>query len=166
MGLNSASVSLRWAGAALTAGRRRRRPDGDTASVRAAALDAISRKELPCDHHCFRASRAHSQRGVRQGTRPDPLREHRHTRHRRRPRHRAQPLYNLLLAPLFEWGIALYDLEPDVVAAGHKSWRSFLDDVSGFLTKAARQLAKDYVVFPLLAGPSALPCLLGNLTAN
>ncbi|MFJ5307052.1 hypothetical protein [Streptomyces sp. NPDC088350] len=62
-------------------------------------------------------------------------------------------VYNFLLAPLFEWGIALYDLEPDAVAAGRKSWRSFLDDVSGFLTKAARQLAKDYVVFPLLAGP-------------
>ena len=28
------------------------------------------------------------------------------------------------------------------------------------------QLTKDYVLFPLLAGPSALPCLLGNLTAN
>ncbi|WP_256362065.1 hypothetical protein [Streptomyces sp. TRM70350] len=24
---------------------------------------------------------------------------------------------------------------------------------------------KDYVLFPLPAGPSALPCLLGNLTA-
>ncbi|WP_405958314.1 fatty acid desaturase family protein [Streptomyces phaeochromogenes] len=83
-----------------------------------------------------------------------------------RPRHLAQPFYNFVLAPLFEWGIALYDLEPDVVAAGRKSWRSFLDDVGGFLAKATRQLAKDYVVFPLLAGPSALPCLLGNLTAN
>ncbi|WP_329544068.1 acyl-CoA desaturase [Streptomyces sp. NBC_01356] len=83
-----------------------------------------------------------------------------------RPRHLAQPLYNLLLAPLFEWGIALYDLEPDAVAAGRKPWRSFLDDVSGLLAKATRQLAKDYVIFPLLAGPSALPCLLGNLTAN
>ncbi|GGV22844.1 fatty acid desaturase [Streptomyces spectabilis] len=83
-----------------------------------------------------------------------------------RPRHLAQPLYNLVLAPLFEWGIALYDLEPDAVAAGRKTWRSFAADLSGFLSKATRQLAKDYVLFPLLAGPSALPCLLGNLTAN
>ncbi|MEU5434664.1 acyl-CoA desaturase [Streptomyces sp. NPDC020719] len=83
-----------------------------------------------------------------------------------RPRHLAQPLYNFLLAPFFEWGIALYDLEPDAVAAGGKSWRVFRTDLTGFLTKATRQLAKDYVLFPLLAGPSALPCLLGNLTAN
>ncbi len=83
-----------------------------------------------------------------------------------RPRHLAQPLYNLVLAPFFEWGIALYDLEPDAVAAGRKTWRSFAADLSGFLSKATRQLAKDYVLFPLLAGPSALPCLLGNLTAN
>ncbi|MEV5010233.1 acyl-CoA desaturase [Streptomyces sp. NPDC055692] len=34
------------------------------------------------------------------------------------------------------------------------------------LRKAARQAGKDYLLFPLLAGPSALPCLLGNLTAN
>ena len=32
-----------------------------------------------------------------------------------RPAHLAQPLINALLAPVFEWGIALYDLEPDVV---------------------------------------------------
>ena len=48
-----------------------------------------------------------------------------------------------LLAPLFEWGIALYDLEPDAVVAGRKPWRSFLSDVRGFLAKATRQLAKD-----------------------
>jgi fatty acid desaturase len=83
-----------------------------------------------------------------------------------RPRHLAQPLYNFLLAPFFEWGIALYDLEPDAVAAGGKSWRAFRTDLTGFLAKATRQLAKDYVLFPLLAGPSALSCLLGNLTAN
>ncbi|GAA1369514.1 acyl-CoA desaturase [Streptomyces beijiangensis] len=82
------------------------------------------------------------------------------------PRHLAQPLYNLLLAPLFEWGIALYDLEPDAVAAGRKPPRAFLTDLTGLLTKATCQLTKDYVLFPLFAGPSALPCLLGNLTAN
>ncbi|KOG10493.1 hypothetical protein ADK35_37725 [Streptomyces viridochromogenes] len=30
-------------------------------------------------------------------------------------RHLAQPFCNFLLAPPFEWGIALYDLEPDAV---------------------------------------------------
>ncbi|GAA3353154.1 acyl-CoA desaturase [Streptomyces antimycoticus] len=82
------------------------------------------------------------------------------------PVHLAQPLYNALLPPVFEWGIALYDLEPDAVAAGRKSVRAFLGGLGGLARKAIRQLAKDYLLFPLLAGPSALPCLLGNLAAN
>ncbi|WP_052424644.1 fatty acid desaturase family protein [Streptomyces fulvoviolaceus] len=82
------------------------------------------------------------------------------------PVHLLQPLYNALLAPVFEWGIAAYDLEADTVAAGRKSVRSFLGDLAGLARKTVRQLAKDYVLFPLLAGPSAVPCLLGNLTAN
>ncbi|MEV0252936.1 acyl-CoA desaturase [Streptomyces sp. NPDC050732] len=83
-----------------------------------------------------------------------------------RPFHLLQPLYAGLLAPVFEWGIALYDLEADAVRDGRKSPRAFLVDLAELLGKAARQSAKDYVLFPLLAGPSALPCLLGNLTAN
>ncbi|MEV7196332.1 acyl-CoA desaturase [Streptomyces sp. NPDC093510] len=83
-----------------------------------------------------------------------------------RPDHLLQPLYAALLAPVFEWGIALYDLEADAVRDGRKSPRAFLGDLTELIGKAARQSAKDYVLFPLLAGPSALPCLLGNLTAN
>ncbi|MFC6063995.1 fatty acid desaturase family protein, partial [Streptomyces ochraceiscleroticus] len=80
--------------------------------------------------------------------------------------HLVQPLYNLLLAPVFEWGIALYDLEADAVPAGRKRPRAFLRDVARLAGKAARQLAKDYVTFPLLAGPSALPCLPSNRYAQ
>ncbi|MYW65819.1 acyl-CoA desaturase [Streptomyces sp. SID8379] len=83
-----------------------------------------------------------------------------------RPFHLLQPLYNALLAPVFEWGIALYDLEADETLAGRKSVRALLGDTTTFLSKAVRQTAKDYVLFPLLAGPSALPCLLGNVTAS
>ncbi|MER5886724.1 acyl-CoA desaturase [Streptomyces sp. NPDC001941] len=83
-----------------------------------------------------------------------------------RPVHLFQPLYAALLAPVFEWGIALYDLEADAVLGRRKSVRAFAGDLGGLLRKAFRQAAKDYVLFPLLAGPSALPCLLGTLTAN
>ncbi|WP_369242697.1 fatty acid desaturase [Streptomyces sp. R21] len=82
------------------------------------------------------------------------------------PVHLLQPLFTALLAPVFEWGIALYDLEAEAVPSGRKSVRSFLGEVAALTRKAVRQFAKDYVLFPLLAGPSALPCLLGNLTAN
>ncbi|QDQ09318.1 fatty acid desaturase family protein [Streptomyces spectabilis] len=83
-----------------------------------------------------------------------------------RPFHLLQPLYTALPAPVFEWGIALYDLEADEVTRGRKSVRAFLRDASRTARKAVRQAAKDHVLFPLLAGPSALPCLLGTLTAN
>lgn len=82
------------------------------------------------------------------------------------PVHLAQPFYAAAIAPVFEWAIALYDLEHDAVLDGRKPPHVFLRDLTGMLRKAARQAAKDYLVFPLLAGPSALPCLLGNLTAN
>ncbi|MDX6362894.1 MAG: NADPH-dependent stearoyl-CoA 9-desaturase [Streptomyces sp.] len=83
-----------------------------------------------------------------------------------RPFHLLQPLYAALLAPVFEWGIALYDLEVDAVPSGRKSVGRLAGEVAGLARKVVRQFAKDYVLFPLLAGPSALPCLLGNLTAN
>jgi fatty acid desaturase len=82
------------------------------------------------------------------------------------PAHLAQPLVNVLLAPVFEWGIALYDLEPDVVLSGGRSPRHLVDDAARLAAKALRQLTKDYLLFPVLAGPSAVPCLLGNLCAN
>jgi fatty acid desaturase len=83
-----------------------------------------------------------------------------------RPWHLAQPAYNILLAAAFEWGIALFDLELDRVVHGDKSRRELVADVRDMLGKATNQAAKDYLLFPLLAGPSALPCLLGNLTAT
>ncbi|GGR70135.1 fatty acid desaturase [Streptomyces aureoverticillatus] len=82
------------------------------------------------------------------------------------PFHLLQPVYNALGIPFFDFGVAVYDMEPDGVITGRKSPRDFLRDAAALTRKATRQLAKDYVFFPLLAGPSALPCLLGNLTAN
>jgi linoleoyl-CoA desaturase len=81
-------------------------------------------------------------------------------------RHAIQPLYNLLLAPLFDWGIALYDLEYDEVAKGRKSMRAMLSDAKTMARKAAKQAAKDYLLWPALSGPSFVPSVLGNLTAN
>ena len=78
----------------------------------------------------------------------------------------AQPIYNAVLAAFFEWGIAIYDVELERVWRGEKPWREALSQVRGILRKGGRQVVKDYVAFPLLAGPSLLPTLFGNLTAN
>jgi len=82
------------------------------------------------------------------------------------PVYLAQPIYNAILATLFEWGIAVYDLELERAFHGQKSWRQTLGQLGTVLRKGGRQIAKDYIAFPLLAGPSFLPALLGGLTAN
>jgi linoleoyl-CoA desaturase len=82
------------------------------------------------------------------------------------PVYLAQPLYNVVLAVFFEWGIAIYDVELERAWRGEKSWGEALTQLRHVLRKAGRQVAKDYVAFPLLAGPSFLPALFGNFTAN
>ena len=76
---------------------------------------------------------------------------------------------NAILAPFFEWGIAIYDLELDEVKAGRKSKKSLVDDLKAVGVKFARMVGKDYAGTPLLAhlatrsGPTAL---LGTFLAN
>ena len=82
------------------------------------------------------------------------------------PVYLAQPLYNAALAIFFEWGIAIYDVELERAWRGEKSWGEALTQLRGVLSKARRQVIKDYVAFPLLAGPSLVPTLFGNLLAN
>jgi linoleoyl-CoA desaturase len=83
-----------------------------------------------------------------------------------RPKHLAQPLYALGLMFVFEWGIALHNLEFERVLAGEKSPRVMLRQSLPIVRKATRQLLKDYVFFPLLSGPSAPLVLAGNAAAN
>ena len=82
------------------------------------------------------------------------------------PLHLVQAGVAVGLATLFQWGIALHDLEIDAVARGRVPLRKLLREARPVLRKALRQFAKDYVVFPVLAGPAFLPVLAGNLTAN
>src|SRR4029453_146089 len=82
------------------------------------------------------------------------------------PVYLAQPVYNAVLAAFFEWGIAIYDVELERAWRGEKSWREALTQLRHVVRKAGRQVVKDYVAFPLLAGPSFLPALLGNLGAH
>lgn len=77
-----------------------------------------------------------------------------------------QPLYALGLACSFEWGLAVHDLEMNRVLRREKSLAQGMRAARPVLRKAAQQLGKDYVVFPLLAGPSFVPVLVGNAAAN
>jgi NADPH-dependent stearoyl-CoA 9-desaturase len=82
------------------------------------------------------------------------------------PLHLLQPLGAVGLMLLFQWGIAMHDLELDKALGGELPWREALPRWRPFLRKASRQVLKDYVLFPLLAGPVAPFVFAGNLSAN
>jgi linoleoyl-CoA desaturase len=83
-----------------------------------------------------------------------------------KPAHVFQPAYNALLALLFEWGVALHGVDLHEVRSGKLSLRDLRPGLQEIGRKAGKQVLKDYVVWPLLAGPFFLPVLLANLTAN
>jgi fatty acid desaturase len=74
-----------------------------------------------------------------------------------RPAYLGQPLYNLLLTVLFEWGVAIHDMDLDAVRRGDKPWSEVRKDLKGIGVKARSQIIKDYVGWPLIsAGAFAL----------
>jgi NADPH-dependent stearoyl-CoA 9-desaturase len=82
-----------------------------------------------------------------------------------KPEHLIQPLRNLLLATIFEWGIGLHGIhsERDRYApdAGKVS-----EARRTLAAKIARQAAKDYVLFPALSRRRWRRTLGANVTAN
>jgi linoleoyl-CoA desaturase len=77
-----------------------------------------------------------------------------------------QPLYNFVNACLFEYGIAAYDLEIGKVIKGRADKKEFKEKAMGALRKIKKQATRDYLLHPLLSGPSALTTLTANATAN
>jgi NADPH-dependent stearoyl-CoA 9-desaturase len=63
-----------------------------------------------------------------------------------------QPVYNALLMALFEWGVALHDLDLEAIRAGEKSKEQLLKELKGIAGKARLQIQKDYVAWPVLSG--------------
>ncbi len=55
------------------------------------------------------------------------------------PIYLAQPLYNLVLAGLFEWGVALHDLDFDAIKAGEKSKEQLRRELKGMARKGREQ---------------------------
>lgn len=77
-----------------------------------------------------------------------------------------QPAYNWVLAALFQWGVAFHDLEFERLLKGEKSWEEYRAQRRLIMKKVRKQVLKDYVLFPALAGPFFPVVLSGNLTAN
>ncbi len=82
------------------------------------------------------------------------------------PSHLVQPISALILASLFQWGVAAHDLHVDEVRPNRKSVMALYERSRPFLKKARRQLAKDYLFFPALALANAPRVFAGNMIAN
>jgi fatty acid desaturase len=84
------------------------------------------------------------------------------------PAYLGQPLWNLINACFFEYGIAAYDLElgKNLRSEKRRNDPAFRARAKQVIGKIKRQVTRDYVVHPLLSGPSVLHTLAANFTAN
>jgi NADPH-dependent stearoyl-CoA 9-desaturase len=83
-----------------------------------------------------------------------------------RPRNLVQPFYNVVIAVLFEWAVALHDIELEEIEKGNRRLSDFFPMLRRIGQKIARQGMKDYVLWPLLAGPYFGYVLVANVAAN
>jgi NADPH-dependent stearoyl-CoA 9-desaturase len=83
-----------------------------------------------------------------------------------KPFNLGNPVYALLLAIFFEWGIAIQELELGRVLSGRQSFASIGPLWLRTRAKMLRQVRKDYLLFPLLAGPFFLYVCGANAVAN
>ncbi len=63
-----------------------------------------------------------------------------------------QPIYNVVLMMLFEWGVAVHDLDFEAIRKGEKSMARVRTELKGIAGKARSQIQKDYVAWPLISG--------------
>ena len=77
-----------------------------------------------------------------------------------------QPIYNAGLAALFQWGVALHDLDIEAIRKGKKDPKIMKKQLKQIWRKGRRQATKDYIVYPLLSGPSYPTTIAANAGAN
>lgn len=82
------------------------------------------------------------------------------------PLWRLNLLYMASLSFFFQWGVGLHELEVEKLREGEKSIKDKIPFLKGFAKKSSKQLFKDYIFFPALAGPFFWKVAAGNFTAN
>jgi linoleoyl-CoA desaturase len=89
------------------------------------------------------------------------------TEHQRwHPFYLLQPFTSLVMALFFEWFIALHDVEINRVLAGKRSRAQVRPMLRAIRHKIGRQALKDYVLWPMLAGPFFAYVFAANAAAN
>ena len=82
------------------------------------------------------------------------------------PRFLINPIAAAVLATTFEWTLALQSLELEKLLSKEKTFAQVRQEFIPILAKMRKQFTKDYMFFPLIAGPMFLPVITGNFTAN
>ncbi|MDF9715860.1 acyl-CoA desaturase [Nocardioides sp. ChNu-153] len=82
------------------------------------------------------------------------------------PANFGQPVYNALLSLLFEWGVALHDLDIERIRKLEKDPAEMKRQLAQIFRKGRNQILKDYIVYPALSGPGWKQTLKANAAAN
>jgi fatty acid desaturase len=77
-----------------------------------------------------------------------------------------QPIYNILLSFLFEWGVAVHDLDFTAIRAGDKDLKQVRKELKGIAGKARTQITKDYIAWPLISGLVMSAIEIGLITLD
>jgi len=82
------------------------------------------------------------------------------------PRFLANPIMALVLMTLFQHLLALQSLQLEKLISGKKTFAQVKEEAKPILKKMRKQIAKDYLLFPALAGPFFPIVFAGNVGAN
>jgi len=82
------------------------------------------------------------------------------------PHYLGQPIFNALLASLFQWGVALHDLDIERIRKGEKDPKEMKRQLKQIFKKGRNQVLKDYLVYPALSGKQWKTTLKANASAN
>ncbi|QYJ05710.1 acyl-CoA desaturase [Nocardioides panacisoli] len=82
------------------------------------------------------------------------------------PANLGQPVYNALLASLFQWGVALHDLDIEAIRKLEKDPEEMKRQLKQIAAKGRNQILKDYVLYPALSGPKWKQVVVANASAN
>ncbi|GAB4010209.1 fatty acid desaturase family protein [Nocardioides ultimimeridianus] len=82
------------------------------------------------------------------------------------PANLGQPVYNALLATLFQWGVALHDLDIEAIRHRQKDPKEMKRQLKQIWRKGRNQVLKDYVVYPALSGRSWRTTMTADAAAN
>jgi fatty acid desaturase len=82
------------------------------------------------------------------------------------PHYLGQPIANALLAGLFQWGVALHDLDLEAIRKGKKDPVEMKRQLKQIAKKGRNQALKDYVLYPALSGKQWKSTMKANVASN